>query len=134
MARRMVCLFGMSDKIGPTKVGDFSVHPHLRIDGPQPEQLAPETAREIDLEIRRLVNNAIDTARNVLKTHRDELEKLAETLLEKETLSIEEINVLLGRVSAESVVEQNTTVAETEQNVVNGSCSEDGTPGDSVQG
>ena len=134
MARRMVCLFGMSDKIGPTKVGDFSVHPHLRIDGPQPEQLAPETAREIDLEIRRLVNNAINTARNVLKTHRDELEKLAETLLEKETLSIEEINVLLGRVFAESVVEQNTIVAETEQNVVNGSCSEDGTPGDSVQG
>ena len=101
MARRMVCLFGMSDIVGPTKVGDFSVHPHLRIDGPQPEQLAPETAREIDLEIRRLVNNAINTAREVLTANRGELEKLAEALLEKETLSIEEINVLLGRTHVE---------------------------------
>ena len=153
MARKMVCLFGMSDKIGPAKVGDFAVHPHLRIDGPQPDQLAPETAREIDLEIRRLVNTAIDTAREVLTTHRDELEKLAETLLEKETLSIEEINVLLGRTPAESettepsaedtpsedtpseesavsaeaaVVAENSNAAETG--------SEDGTSSDSVQG
>ena len=96
MARRMVCLFGMSDIVGPTKVGDFSVHPHLRIDGPQPEQLAPETAREIDLEIRRLVNNAMDDARKCLSEHKDQLEKLAEALLEKETMSVDEIRELLG--------------------------------------
>ena len=141
MARKMVCLFGMSDKIGPTKVGDFSVHPHLRIDGPQPEQLAPETAREIDLEIRRLVNTAIDTAREVLRTHRDELDKLAEALLEKETISIDEINVLLGRtpapqetpekedaLSAEPQVEENTSSSEEAPAETN-----DGTSSDSVQ-
>ena len=141
MARKMVCLFGMSDKIGPTKVGDFSVHPHLRIDGPQPEQLAPETAREIDLEIRRLVNTAIDTARDVLRTHREELDKLAEALLEKETISIEEINVLLGRTpapqdtpekedapSAEPQVEENTSSPEEAPAETN-----DGTSSDSVQ-
>ena len=141
MARKMVCLFGMSDKIGPTKVGDFSVHPHLRIDGPQPDQLAPETAREIDLEIRRLVNTAIDTAREVLRTHRDELDKLAEALLEKETISIEEINVLLGRTpasqetpekedapSAEPQVEENTSSSEEAPAETN-----DGTSSDSVQ-
>ena len=147
MARRMVCLFGMSDKIGPTKVGDFAVHPHLRIDGPQPEQIAPETAREIDLEIRRLVNTAIDTARDVLKTHRDELEKLAETLLEKETLSIEEINVLLGRVQPETTnanesaneedsvkPSESVEIAQSENNAEESTCSEDGTSGNSVQG
>ena len=143
MARKMVCIFGMSDKIGPTKVGDFSVHPHLRIDGPQPDQLAPETAREIDLEIRRLVNTAIDTAREVLKTHRDELEKLAETLLEKETLSIEEINVLLGRTPAEpetpqSESEENaqseTASEETPAEQTANNSAEDGTSGNSVQG
>ena len=139
MARKMVCLFGMSDKIGPTKVGDFSVHPHLRIDGPQPEQLAPETAREIDLEIRRLVNTAIDTAREVLTTHRDELEKLAETLLEKETLSIDEINVLLGFAPAESAktesaAESQETPAADSSSEKEDADSEDGTSADSVQG
>ena len=142
MARKMVCLFGMSEKIGPTKVGDFAVHPHLRIDGPQPEQLAPETAREIDLEIRRLVNTAIDTAREVLTTHRDELEKLAETLLEKETLSIEEINVLLGRVPAEEekseVVPENIPASENSETAVSENSehksASDGAAADSVQG
>ena len=92
IARKMVCMFGMTDIIGPTQMGDFSIHPHLRIDGPIPDQLAPETAREIDLEIRRLVNTALDKARNCLTEHRDELEKLAQALLEKETLSIDEID------------------------------------------
>ena len=96
IARHMVCVYGMSEKLGTVKVGDFSVHPHLRIDGPQPDQLAPETAREIDLEVRRLVNTALDTARECLRTHKDQLDKLAEALLEHETLSIDEINALLG--------------------------------------
>jgi len=101
IAKRMVCIFGMTDIIGPAKVGDFSVHPHLRIDGPVPDQLAPETAREIDLEIRRLVNTALDKARACLTEHRDELEKLAQALLERETLSIDEIDILLGRKTAD---------------------------------
>ena len=96
IARHMVCVYGMSEKLGTVKVGDFSVHPHLRIDGPQPDQLAPETAREIDLEVRRLVNAALDAARQCLQTHKDQLDKLAEALLERETLSIEEIDILLG--------------------------------------
>ena len=53
-------------------------------------------AREIDLEVRRLVMTAMNEARECLKLHRDELEKLAQALLERETLSIDEINVLLG--------------------------------------
>ena len=102
----------MSDVVGPTKLGDFSVHPHLRIDGPQPDQLAPETAREIDLEIRRLVNKALEEARQCLSENRDELEKLAQALLERETLSIDEIDVLLGRKAPEP---EETTVSEAEQ-------------------
>ena len=96
IAKHMVCIYGMSDKIGPIKVGDFSIHPHLRIDGPTPDQLAPETAREIDLEVRRLIETALAAARDCLNSHRDELDKLAQALLERETLDISEIDTLLG--------------------------------------
>ena len=113
IARKMVCIFGMTDVIGPTKVGDFSVHPHLRIDGPTPDQLAPETAREIDLEVRRLVNNALEAARKCLSDNKDELEKLAQALLEKETLSIDEIDILLGRKAPEPAAEEPLAEPET---------------------
>ena len=96
MARQMVCVYGMSDKIGPWKCADMTVHPHLRIDGPTPEEISPETQKEIDLEIRRLVNNAIDDARKCLTEHKTELQTLADALLEKETMSVEEIRTLLN--------------------------------------
>ena len=96
MARQMVCVYGMSEKIGPWKCADMTVHPHLRIDGPTPEEISPDTQKEIDLEIRRLVNNAMDDARKCLSEHKDQLEKLAGALLEKETMSVDEIRELLG--------------------------------------
>ena len=96
IARRMVCMFGMSEKLGNVKLGDFTSHPHLRIDGPPPEGISNETEREIDLEVRRLINEATDRTREILTTHRDQLEKLAEALLERETLSAAEIYDLLG--------------------------------------
>ena len=103
IARRMVCMFGMSEKLGNVKLGDFTSHPHLRIDGPPPEGISNETEREIDLEVRRLINEATDRTRNILSTHRDQLEKIAEALLEKETLSIAELYDLLGMKQEESV-------------------------------
>ena len=96
MARQMVCVYGMSEKIGPWKCADMTVHPHLRIDGPTPEEVSPETQKEIDLEIRRLVNNALDDARKCLNEHKAELRKLADALLEKETMSVDEIRELLN--------------------------------------
>ncbi|MDD3154976.1 MAG: ATP-dependent zinc metalloprotease FtsH [Victivallaceae bacterium] len=96
LARLMVCAYGMSDKIGLVHYGDFGPL-RVRADAPQPESLSPETAREIDLEIRRFSEEAFNRAKELLIEHRDELEKLAAALLEKETLDIAEINVLLGR-------------------------------------
>ena len=95
VARQMVCVYGMSDKIGPWKCADMTVHPHLRIDGPTPEEISPETQKEIDLEIRTLVNNALADARKCLLEHKEQLQILADALLEKETMSVEEIRELL---------------------------------------
>ena len=97
LARMMVCSFGMVDNIGPVRYGEFRNHPHSRIDAPMPDSLGNETAREIDMAIRNLVKDALETARKLLKENADELEKLAQALLEKETLDIAEINTLLGR-------------------------------------
>ena len=99
-ARAMVCIYGMTDHLGPVKYADMNPHPHVRIDAPPPDAMGQETAREIDLEIRRLVTNAHETAKKILADDRELLVKLAEELLKKETLSIEEIEALLGIESA----------------------------------
>ena len=96
MARQMVCVYGMSPKIGPWKCADMTIHPHLRIDGPTPEEVSPETQREIDQEIRNLVNQALDDARQCLREHQDQLKLLSDKLLEKETMTVDEIRELLG--------------------------------------
>jgi cell division protease FtsH len=114
IARRMVCIWGMSDKIGPVKTGDYSNHLHMRIDGTPPESLAPETEREIDLEVRRIVSEAISEARDILTAHRDDLETLANALLEKETLSREEIDLLLGINTDDN--SENTVITEENDN------------------
>ena len=95
MARAMVCVYGMTDALGPVKYSDMRAHPHVRIDMPQQDMLGPETAREIDLEIRKLIARAHDRARTLLTEYRAQLEKLAVALLEKETMSIDEIRQLL---------------------------------------
>ncbi|MBR2723633.1 MAG: AAA family ATPase, partial [Lentisphaeria bacterium] len=103
LARMMVCSFGMVEGIGPVRYGEFRNHPHSRIDAPMPDSLGNETAREIDIAIRNLVKDALETARNLLKENAGELEKLAQALLEKETLDIAEINELLGRTETAAV-------------------------------
>ncbi len=96
MARQMVCRFGMSDKLGPVKYGNFQAHPHVRLDASPEEGVSPETAREIDLEIRSIMDRAQKSALDTLRRHRSQLDKLAEALLERETLSIDEITALLA--------------------------------------
>ncbi len=99
IARAMVCIYGMTD-LGPVKYLDMNPHPHVRIDMPPPDSLSPETTREIDLAIRKLVNDAHDTARDILTRDRVLLEKFAQALLERETMDIAEIEALLGIRSA----------------------------------
>ena len=95
VARAMVCAFGMSDKLGPIQYGERSDHIYLGRDITRSEAYSEETARIIDLEIKKLVDEAMDSARNILKEHRDKLDKLAEALLEKETLDAAQVYELL---------------------------------------
>lgn len=125
IARRMVCMYGMSEKVGPIKYGDIQAQPRVRIDVPPEDPCSQETAREIDLEIRRLSQQAMEAARSCLKEHADELEKLAQALLERETLSISEIRKLFNWPEPETETPaEETAVVQPE--------AENGTPGDSI--
>jgi len=104
-ARRMVSIYGMSDKLGPMKYADYRSYQHVRIDASPEDACSPETAREVDLEVRHLVDTALNEARRVIKLHHDDVDKLAKALLERETMSVEEINVLLGIKQDESAAQ-----------------------------
>ena len=106
LARMMVCAYGMNDKIGPIKYGDFRSHVHIRYDAPPVHESSEETAREIDIEVKKLIDDAHQRALAILKEHADELEKLAQALLKKETISAAEVDVLLGRAPAEAPAEE----------------------------
>ena len=96
VAKAMVCAFGMSDKLGTVQYGERADHIYLGRDITRNESFSEETAREIDLEVKRIVMEAKATATRILTEHRDQLDKLANALLEKETLDAAEIRELLG--------------------------------------
>ncbi len=96
IARMMVCTFGMNDKIGPVHYGDRHEHIHVRVDAEPADTYSQETAREIDVEVKKLVNDALRRCQDIMTTNRDQLEKLSLTLLERETLTAEEAYTLLG--------------------------------------
>ncbi len=94
-ARKMVCSFGMSDKLGVMQYGERSEHIYVGRDITKQESYSEETAREIDLEIKKFLDDTLNHALGILNENSDKLEKLARELLEKETLDIAEIKKLL---------------------------------------
>ena len=95
IARAMVCTFGMNEKMGPVLYLDQNKPLYVRRDGTPFEAYSPETAREIDIEVKKLLLEAQERARNILETKRDDLEALSRELLEKETLDIKQLRRLL---------------------------------------
>jgi cell division protease FtsH len=91
LARKMVLDWGMSSRMGHIAFGSARSHIFLGEDIGKPREYSESTAREIDGEIKQLLNNAYDRATSVLEKHRERLGKIAESLLQKEELSGEEI-------------------------------------------
>jgi len=91
LAKKMVCNWGMSEKIGPMTVGAEDRQVFLGKDFVQHESLSEATAQLVDAEIRNTVLKAHELATKILLDHRKLLDVMAEILLEKETLNIDEI-------------------------------------------
>ncbi|MBI3087801.1 MAG: ATP-dependent zinc metalloprotease FtsH [Candidatus Omnitrophica bacterium] len=96
IARRMVCEFGMSERLGALTYGKRERQVFLGRDLFEERNYSEQTAVLIDEEIRRLIDGCYDRARQELVSHRDKLDLLATTLLEKEVLDGEVVKKLLG--------------------------------------
>ena len=95
MARRMVTEWGMSDKLGPLHYGQDQEEVFLGHSVAQSKNMSDDTARDVDNEIRLIVEKAYNTAKDVLTLFLDDLHALAKALLEYETLTGDEIRGLL---------------------------------------
>jgi cell division protease FtsH len=107
LTRRMVTEWGMSDKLGTIAYGDNSQEVFLGHSVTQNKNVSEATAREIDSEIKTIIDRAYGHARQILSDHLDQLHLLAQGLLEYETLSGEEIRtVLRGEPVVRKVVDE----------------------------
>jgi len=94
LARAMVCQYGMSDKLGMVQYGDNEEFVFLGREMGRAKVYSEDTAREIDAEIKRIIDEQYKVAQDLITTHRDKLELIAKSLLEFETLEgaqVEEI-------------------------------------------
>ena len=99
LARKMVCNWGMSEELGPVTFGKREEHIFLGREFAQSKDYSEETARVIDGAIKNMVLKANQRARDLLTGHRDQLQILAQALLDTETLDAREIDRLMASVS-----------------------------------
>jgi cell division protease FtsH len=95
-ARKMVCDFGMSEKMGPLTFGKREEHIFLGREIAQHKDYSEKTAVDIDMEIKSIVLLNYDRAKSLILQHLEKLHRLATSLLEKEVLAGDEIDEVLG--------------------------------------
>lgn len=96
IARDMVCRFGMSDTIGPVNYGHKQSQVFLGRDISEHRNYSENTSQAIDAEVRRILTESYERARNILQDHRQDLDKLTDLLMEKELVEAAELDELLG--------------------------------------
>src|SRR6187200_1395215 len=94
IARRYVTQWGLSDTIGPILVGDNEQEVFLGRELMSRREVSEKTAQLVDTEVKRVIDHAFNRAKAVLTEHMDLLHKVAKSLLERETLTREDIEVL----------------------------------------
>ena len=97
LARSMVCEWGMSEKLGPVSFGEEQGEMFLgREFGQRSRNYSEQTAVEIDAEVKKIILGQYDLARKILSEQRPALDRIAEALLEFETLDAEEVHTLMA--------------------------------------
>jgi cell division protease FtsH len=94
-AKQMVMRFGMSERLGPRVFGHDRSQPFLGREFSAEPDYSDEIAREIDDEVRRIVEDAHQTSKDILSEHREQLDTISKILLERETIEAEQFIALL---------------------------------------
>ena len=95
LARKMVCEWGMSDELGPLTYGKKEEQIFLGREIGQHRDFSEETARQIDLAVKEIILEASNRVTHLLETHCDILKRMADELLEKETIVLDDITSIL---------------------------------------
>ena len=114
IAKRMVMRYGMSDKLGPRVLGHSADMPFLgREMGHEPDY-SEDIAREIDDEVRRIIEEGYESALNVLREHIDDLHRISQILIDRETIDKDQFVRLLAGENEDDVfaAEEKTLPAE----------------------
>ncbi len=98
IAKQMVTQYGMS-KLGPLALGENESQPFLGRDFGHVKDYSEEVAAKIDEEVRRLVEEAHDEAREIVTMHRDKLDRMVEVLIEKESIEKDEVAEIFAEVA-----------------------------------
>jgi len=96
LARKMVCEWGMSDELGPLTYGKKEEQIFLGREIAQHRDFSEETARQIDLAVKKIILEASNKVSELLEGHRDILKRMADELLDKETIVLEDIQRILA--------------------------------------
>jgi cell division protease FtsH len=96
LARKMVTTYGMSEKLGPLTFGDRDELVFLGREIAEQRNYSDEIAEEIDVEVRRIIDEAYQRARAILITYRQKLDALAQRLIEIETLERQDFEALIA--------------------------------------
>jgi cell division protease FtsH len=105
IARAMVTTYGMSDRLGPQQLGTKSGEVFLGKEYGHEATYSDEVAGQIDAEVRWLIDHAHDRARFILSTHRATLDRLASSLVEKETLDDADLAEVFGDIDKGTGIE-----------------------------
>ncbi|MBM3496893.1 MAG: ATP-dependent zinc metalloprotease FtsH, partial [Armatimonadetes bacterium] len=108
LARAMVCEYGMSDKLGPRRLGRRHGNPFLGRDIMEDRDYSEEVARTIDAEVRAIIERNYDRATEILAQNRDRLEAVVERLMEKESIERAEFLAIMNGTETPSADESSS--------------------------
>ncbi|MDR3554878.1 MAG: ATP-dependent zinc metalloprotease FtsH [Syntrophobacteraceae bacterium] len=111
IARRMICEWGMSEKMGPVSFGRREDAPFLGRELGHQRDFSEQTALDIDVEVRRIVDENYQRARTLLSEHKAILDKIAQSLLEHETLDRKDIDAIINELAPELLPSLKSTSA-----------------------
>jgi cell division protease FtsH len=96
LARNMVTKWGLSDRMGPLAYGEDEGEVFLGHQVTQHKTISDETAHAIDVEVRRIIDDNYNRAKDLLETHKDKLHTMAEALVKYETIDHEQIDDIMN--------------------------------------